>query len=154
MNINNKEIKFHVWDTAGQERYKGITTAYFKNAHGILLVFAINSRKTFEQLDQWLQSIKDSGRENIKLLLIGNKCDLENEREVTIEEAQKFAHKNNMKYLETSAKTDTNIDNAFKKIGELIVKDLSSDSPKEGNKNSISLQSQIKDIGDKKECPC
>lgn len=106
--INNKLIRLKIWDTAGQERYRSITDNFFKNANGIVLVFDVNSRDTFDNLKIWIQSINlKVPSKNIKKILIGNKTDLE--RYVSEEEAREFANIHNLVYFETSAKLNINI---------------------------------------------
>ena len=110
--IDNKKLKLQIWDTAGQENFRSITRAYFRGAIGGLLVFDLTKRETFENLDRWLEEAKMHSSQNIQLVLIGNKKDLE-DRKVTVEEATNFAKENNLEYFETSAKDDINVDNAF-----------------------------------------
>lgn len=81
-------VKAQIWDTAGQERYKSITNAYYKGAKGALLVYDITRRDTFESVDRWIPDLKANGDEQVTILLIGNKCDLEENRQVTKEEAE------------------------------------------------------------------
>lgn len=102
---NNTRIKLQIWDTAGQERFKTITTAYYKGSVGILLVFDICDRLSFNNLDQHLSEIKSHVAEDTPILLLGNKVDCESRREICIEEAQSFAEKHQLKYVEVSAKT-------------------------------------------------
>lgn len=106
--VNDKLIRLKIWDTAGQERYRSITDNFFKNANGIVLVFDVNSRDTFDNLKIWIQSINlKVPSKNIKKILIGNKTDLE--RFVSEEEAREFANIHNLVYFETSAKLNINI---------------------------------------------
>ena len=106
--VNDKLIRLKIWDTAGQERYRSITDNFFKNANGIVLVFDVNSRDTFDNLKIWIQSINlKVPSKNIKKILIGNKTDLE--RFISEEEAREFANIHNLVYFETSAKLNINI---------------------------------------------
>ncbi len=99
-----------MWDTAGQERFKSILNSYYKGAHGILLVFDITDKQSFKDLQVWLSEVEKYGRQDIVKILIGNKKDLESQRQVTTVEAKQFAESLGMKYLETSAKDGLNIE--------------------------------------------
>ncbi len=87
MEIEGNKIKMQIWDTAGQERYKSITNAYYKGAKGALLVFDLTKKTSFENVDKWIVDLKTNGDEQISIILIGNKSDLEEHRQVTQEEA-------------------------------------------------------------------
>jgi Ras-related protein Rab-11A len=89
--INEYKIKAQIWDTAGQERYKSITNAYYKGAKGALLVFDLTRKETFDSVDRWIPDLRKSGDENLTILLIGNKCDLIPDRQVSEEDARKKA---------------------------------------------------------------
>ena len=102
--IDNKNIDIEIWDTAGQERFKNITSHYYSGADGILLLFDISDKSSFEKLSFWINDLNNKiYLDNISLILIGNKTDLDDKREVSIEEAKKFAEKNNIEYFEISA---------------------------------------------------
>jgi small GTP-binding protein len=89
LEVDELKVKAQIWDTAGQERYKSITSAYYKGSKGALLVYDITKRSTFENVDRWLEEFRRNCDADISIILVGNKCDLEKDREVTIEEAQK-----------------------------------------------------------------
>ena len=114
--FDNNEVKVQIWDTAGQEKYRSITSSYYKGAHGCLLVYDITRKATFENIDKWLAEIKLSSNNEINMILIGNKCDLEDKREVSIEEAQNKAKLLNMAFMETSALNGTNVEKAFNEL--------------------------------------
>lgn len=86
-NIDDYKIKVQIWDTAGQERYRSITNAYYKGSKGAIIVFDVSRKQTFDNVDKWHEDIIKCGEKDICLLLIGNKCDLEN-REVSTEQAE------------------------------------------------------------------
>ena len=110
----NKVIKLQIWDTCGQEIYQSLITNFYRNSSLAILVFAINDRKSFDNLDFWLKEIKKESNPNVKLILIGNKVDLEIERVVSYEEAEKYSKNYNFEfYLETSAKTGFNTQKVF-----------------------------------------
>eukprot|EP00331_Platyophrya_macrostoma_P020890 CAMPEP_0176475896 /NCGR_PEP_ID=MMETSP0127-20121128/43854_1 /TAXON_ID=938130 /ORGANISM="Platyophrya macrostoma, Strain WH" /LENGTH=149 /DNA_ID=CAMNT_0017871529 /DNA_START=208 /DNA_END=654 /DNA_ORIENTATION=+ len=111
-----------IWDTAGQESFRSITRSYYRGSIGALLVYDISRRETFENLAKWLDETKNYANENMITILIGNKSDLTNEREVSYEEGEKFAKKNNLMFLETSAKTAHNVEQAFFQTAEEVLK--------------------------------
>ena len=114
--FDNNEVKVQIWDTAGQEKYRSITSSYYKGAQGCLLVYDITRKETFDNIDKWFSELKNSSNSDITAILIGNKCDLSNERKVTTEEAQKKAKLLNMAFMETSALDGSNIDKAFSEL--------------------------------------
>jgi small GTP-binding protein len=111
--FDNKLVRIKVWDTAGQERYKSLTSAFFRNAQGIILVYDVSNIETFENLKYWIQSIDlNLGEKNdIKKIIVGNKIDLE--REVPKTEAENFAKQKNVAYYETSAKQNIGINESI-----------------------------------------
>ena len=114
MNDGN-ELKVIIWDTAGQERFKSMSTNTVKGAQGIVLVFDITKKETFESLPNWIKETKNI-KDNIPIVLFGNKCDLLEESVVDNDEAMKFAKDNDMDYFETSAKQNINIEQGLKNI--------------------------------------
>jgi len=133
--IDNKQIKLQIWDTAGQESFRSITRSYYRGAAGALLVYDITRRETFNHLTSWLDDARQHSNSNMTIMLIGNKSDLEHRRAVSAEEGQQFANEHQLIFLETSAKTAANVEEAFintaKKIYEKIqqgVFDVSNES--------------------------
>ena len=123
--INKKRtIKVEIWDTAGQERYKAITSVYYKGAKGAFIVYDITSRKTFENIDKWIGEIKERTTDDVKLIIIGNKTDLNNEREVKSEEALIKYQDMDIPLIETSALEDTNVNEAFINLIKIVYKDI------------------------------
>uniref|UniRef100_A0A5F9DSL4 Ras-related protein Rab-13 n=1 Tax=Oryctolagus cuniculus TaxID=9986 RepID=A0A5F9DSL4_RABIT len=113
VDIEGKKIKLQVWDTAGQERFKTITTAYYRGAMGIILVYDITDEKSFENIQNWMKSIKENASAGVERLLLGNKCDMEAKRKVRKEQATKLAQEHGIRFFETSAKSSVNVDEAF-----------------------------------------
>ena len=109
-------VKAQIWDTAGQERYRSVTKAYYKGAKGALLVYDITRKATFENIDNWLIDLRTNADKDILILLIGNKSDLIDTREISEEEARTKAEQYNIAFLETSAKTGDNIAKAFTEL--------------------------------------
>ena len=124
---NNKLIKLQIWDTAGQERYKSITSAYYKGAKGAFVVYDITKMKTFKNLDKWITELKANGNEDIHIILIGNKLDLEKNREVMTNDVKRKAEELKVGYFETSALDGSNIEHAF----DVIVEEMSKKIPVE-----------------------
>ena len=88
---NNKEVKIQIWDTAGQDRFRAITKNYYKGSHGIILIYDITNRRTFENVQQWISQIREETSQNVVIYLIGNKIDMKEERRVSTEEGKKLA---------------------------------------------------------------
>ena len=103
-------VKLQMWDTAGQQKFKTITSAYYKGANGIILVFDITDRKSFMDVQNWLDESDKYAKENVVKILIGNKKDLETERKVSQTEARNFAESIGTNYFQTSAKDGLNIE--------------------------------------------
>lgn len=118
------KIQLQLWDTAGQELFRSVTRGYYRGSAGAFLVFDITNRDTFENIGKWLQDIKDVARSDVVTLLIGNKSDKADQRQVTTEEAQDFAEKHSMKYFETSAKTGSNISESIDACVAIIEKNV------------------------------
>jgi len=110
--LDGKRIKLQIWDTAGQERFRTITTAYYRGAMGILLVYDVTDSKSFGNIKNWIRNIEQHATESVNKILIGNKCDLE-DKQVNKEQGQKLANEYGIKFLETSAKGNINVDEAF-----------------------------------------
>jgi small GTP-binding protein len=111
--IENYSIKTQIWDTAGQERYKSITNAYYKGSKGAVVVYDITNKKSFENVDKWISDLKTHSSKDVSVIIVGNKLDLEAKRQVTMDDGQNKAKIHNAAFMETSALTCENIDNAF-----------------------------------------
>lgn len=122
MNIDDKRVKFQIWDTAGQERFRTITNAYYKNAHAIVVVYDTTSQASYEEIeDFWLTEVRNYGDPGVELLLLGNKADLPDQREVEYGTANDFAEKNGMMFFETSAKEGVNVSGAFVTMARKLI---------------------------------
>ena len=110
----DNSVVLHIWDTAGQERFRSIAQAYFRGAMGALLVFDLSNRNSFTDLDGWLNDLHSLS--NAYVLLIGNKSDLDMERQVSDEEIKEYASRNNLEYIETSAYNGSNVQEAFERL--------------------------------------
>ena len=130
------EVNMQIWDTAGQERFKSMIRGYLRDSNGIFIVFDLSNKRSFEDIDSWLDEINNSDVDSntcVKML-IGNKLDTE-KREIDNDTANKFAEENNMKYLDVSAKDGINIVTMFEMMGSECIKILQ-DLEKSGRKNS------------------
>eukprot|EP00039_Didymoeca_costata_P018138 m.332250 g.332250 ORF g.332250 m.332250 type:complete len:214 (+) comp16908_c0_seq1:103-744(+) len=113
ISIDGQQIKLQIWDTAGQESFRSITRSYYRGAAGALLVYDITRRDTFNHLTTWLDDARQHSNSNMVIMLIGNKTDLDSKRAVTKEEGEAFANDHGLVFMETSAKTSTNVEEAF-----------------------------------------
>ncbi|XP_050384743.1 ras-related protein RABA4d [Argentina anserina] len=111
--LDQKTVKAQIWDTAGQERYRAVTSAYYRGAVGAMLVYDMSKRQSFDHMARWLEELRGHADKNIVIMLIGNKCDLGSLRAVPTEDAQEFAQRENLFFMETSALESTNVETAF-----------------------------------------
>jgi small GTP-binding protein len=118
--VDGQSVKLQIWDTAGQERFRSIAKAYFRNAVGVILVFDICVRKTFEDVNMWLNDVHSLCDPTAVVILIGNKSDLATDRTVTLAEAEQYAQHHQLTYLETSAMSGANVREAFLKVATQI----------------------------------
>lgn len=122
VNVDNKKIKLQIWDTAGQERFRTITSAYYRGVHAIIFTYDVTNIESFEQIREWSKSVDSRTDRQAIMMLIGNKVDLEEKRVVSKDDGQKLADELTMTFMETSALTGSNIQDAFKKlVQELVV---------------------------------
>ncbi|GFP91190.1 RAS-related protein rabb1c [Phtheirospermum japonicum] len=120
--IDNIPIMLRIWDTAGKERFFSITTSYYRNAAVALLVYDITRRGTFEHIASWLEDARRFGHVNMKIMLVGNKCDMPaRKRAVSTEQGEQFAKENGLTFMETSCKTAYNVDEAFIKTASTVL---------------------------------
>tara|TARA_B100000513_G_scaffold173618_1_gene89831 strand:+ start:1771 stop:2400 length:630 start_codon:yes stop_codon:yes gene_type:complete len=145
-------VKCQIWDTAGQIKFISIIRTYFKNISGIIVLFDLSKRKTFENLKIWFREIKENKNNYpISVMIIGNKLDIKN-RQISIDEARRFAEENNAMYMEMSVKTGKNVDKVLKLLCEDIYKH------KETNRGFKKIEgikiTQKKKVNDKLDCCC
>mmetsp|Transcript_6035 Transcript_6035/g.8369 ORF Transcript_6035/g.8369 Transcript_6035/m.8369 type:complete len:209 (-) Transcript_6035:134-760(-) len=117
--VQGRKVNLQIWDTAGQERFRTITTSYYRSCDAILVVFDITEPETFTNVEAWLEDVRSYAKKDVNILLLGNKVDLYADRKVSYENAKQFADSCRMGYIETSAKTDFNVDAAFNKAASL-----------------------------------
>ena len=119
--INEETIKLQIWDTCGQEAYRSLINSFYRNSSLAILVYSIDNKHSFENLESWLNDVKTQSSPDIKIILIGNKVDLEDKREVTKEMGEQFCIDHNLcLFMETSAKTGFNAQNLFMKAGTIL----------------------------------
>ena len=111
--IKDMGAKLQIWDTAGQERYKSITSSYYKGSHGCFIVYDITNEKTFENVDNWFKQAQKEASKEVSIILVGNKCDLENERKISKEKGEEKAKTLNCPFFETSALSKIKIEDIF-----------------------------------------
>ena len=119
--MDEKVIKLQIWDTCGQELYRSLITNFYRNSSLAIIVYAINSKDSFDNIEMWLRELRTHSSPDVKVFLIGNKVDLEDEREVRKEDAEAFCKENNINlFMESSAKTGFNAQNIFIKAAEVL----------------------------------
>ena len=119
---NGKSIKLQIWDTAGQDRFRAITKNYYKGSHGIILIYDVTSRRTFESIRNWVSQIREEATEKVTIYLVANKIDMDEDRKVKKEEGEKLAKELGLPFMETSAKSGINVDKIFEDLIERIYK--------------------------------
>ncbi|KAK7233217.1 GTPase [Aureococcus anophagefferens] len=148
-----KTVKLQIWDTAGQERFRTITSAYYRGADGIIMVYDVTSSESFDHVSDWLTEVNRYANEGTCKLLVGNKCDME-DKVVTTEAAKEYADGLGIPFLETSAKNATNVEEAFLTMaGELIRLREASQSAKPGAGGASGLKLSGGSSRTKKCCP-
>ena len=136
-NIEGHSIKAQIWDTAGQERYKAITSAYYKGAKGAFIVYDITRKNSFESIDKWINDVTSVADKKITIVLIGNKSDLEDQRQVTKEQGEDKANKLQVAFLETSAFSGENLEKAFQMMIKEVYKKCHEEMMSEGDVDII-----------------
>ena len=135
--IEGHTIKAQIWDTAGQERYKAITSAYYKGAKGAFVVYDITRKGSFESIEKWVNDLTSTADKKLTIVVIGNKCDLEDQRQITKEQGEEKANKLEVAFLETSAFSGENLDKAFEMMMNEIYKKCHEEMLAEGDVDII-----------------
>ena len=148
--VGKKTINLQIWDTAGQERFKVIAKNYYNKSDGFIIVYDITNKKSFDSVSNWVEQIKESATNDNKNIILGNKCDLENERKVSKIEGDNLAKTHKCKFFEVSAQNGKNIDKSFLSIIQNILQDdnLSSSSGRGSKLDKQTLSTK----GQKKKC--
>eukprot|EP00186_Timspurckia_oligopyrenoides_P002165 CAMPEP_0182445154 /NCGR_PEP_ID=MMETSP1172-20130603/3384_1 /TAXON_ID=708627 /ORGANISM="Timspurckia oligopyrenoides, Strain CCMP3278" /LENGTH=211 /DNA_ID=CAMNT_0024640873 /DNA_START=72 /DNA_END=707 /DNA_ORIENTATION=- len=137
--VEDKQLKLQIWDTAGQESFRSITRSYYRGAAGALLVYDITRKETFAHLLSWLEDARQHSHSNMTIILVGNKSDLDHRREVPREQGEAFAKEHGLLFIETSAKDNINVDDAFMQTASAIYEKV-----KEGTLDLNSEQHGVK----------
>ena len=124
LKLNDKIIKFQIWDTCGQEIYKSLISNFYRNSSLAVLVYSIDNKESFNHIENWLNDLKSQANEYVRIFLVGNKADLEEERKVTKEEGEKYKLDYNLDlFMETSAKTGQNARNVLIEAAKILYND-------------------------------
>jgi small GTP-binding protein len=152
INMNNKQVRLKIWDTAGQERFRNITQQYYKNADGILLIYDVSDRNSFEKVRDWMKQIQSSvGNEKIAIVLVGNKCDVDN-RAVSNQEGVSLSEEFGLKYFETSALLSTNVEDTFNYLAMEIFRIKNIGDVVDVNNQTVDLIKNNESKNEKKCC--
>ena len=146
LEIDDKIFRIQIWDTAGQETFRSITRAYYKNSVCACVVYDISNRSTFDNIKSWVEDCKRLSPKTVLLILVGNKIDLEDKREVTYDEGSIYAQKNGMIFFECSAKTGKNVDDIFTQSTKEIAKRIKSGFYDLSNENCVIKQGTNENI--------
>jgi small GTP-binding protein len=136
VNVDGSKVKLQIWDTAGQERFRSIKHAYYRDAHALLLLYDVTSKSSFDNISAWLAEINEYAQDDVVIMLIGNKADMSDERTVHKEEGVQVARDYGVSFLETSAKTGQNVENAFMSIARDL-KDQKTRGVPDGDTHSL-----------------
>nr|XP_023019466.1 ras-related protein Rab6-like [Leptinotarsa decemlineata] len=150
--LKDRTIRLQLWDTAGQERFRSLIPSYIRDSAVAVIVYDITNMYSFEYTTKWIDEVRRERGRNIVIILVGNKVDLENFREVSVEEAEQRAKENNIVFIETSAKVGYNIKQLFRRIGEALPKIDPTLQASEKNEEIILGESERKDMNN--QCIC
>ena len=140
LEIYGKTVKLNIWDSAGQERFRTIVNTYYRGAHGIIVVYDTTDRDSFEHLPEWLKDVSELAEPNSKKLLVGTKVDMDgSSRHVSKEAVISFSAAIDVPFIETSAKTGQNVEQAFNEMTTMLMEDIKSGDLVIGNQNTIKL---------------
>ncbi|KAM3142165.1 hypothetical protein pb186bvf_005819 [Paramecium bursaria] len=155
IDVEGKKIKLQVWDTAGQERFKTITKTYYKGSHGVILTYSVIDKQSYDNVENWLRSILEN-TQDVHIILVGNKCDKTEERQVSFQEGERIAKNYSIPFFETSARSGQNIKETFdllgKKIKDTLVKRQLEDN--QNQEQGQQIRGDKKQSGGKKEACC
>jgi len=150
--LDGKKVKLQIWDTAGQERFRTITTAYYRGAMGIMLVYDITNLKSFENIKNWIRNIEEHASGDVEKMILGNKKDMEEKRVVAEEKGQMLAMDYGIKFLETSAKEGDNIEKAFFTMAKDIKTKMENKMDNSSKSKGVDIRSSGKKTGLMKWC--
>ena len=152
--IDDKLIKLQIWDTAGHEKFRTITTSYYKSAHAIIILYDITEQSSFDHINNWMIEIDKFAKQGVLRIIVGNKKDLESKRQVSTKDAESLADKYGIKFMEVSAKDNTNIEALFLDIVKRLLENYlksKGDSINTSSTNNVVLKKD-KNLNKKKKC--
>lgn len=150
--INGVKIKLQVWDTAGQERFRTITTAYYRGAMGIIIVYDVGDENSFDRVKKWYETVKQHAKDDAQLILVGNKCDDSESRTVSTQQGEALAQEIGIPFIEASAKTGTNVSDIFYKLAELVLEKCGDDAGVAPAENSVDVKEGGKSVQSASNC--
>eukprot|EP00794_Sanderia_malayensis_P003691 gene3691-4209_t len=151
LDIHGKSIKLNIWDSAGQERFRTIVNTYYRGAHGVIVVYDTTDRDSFAHLPQWLDDVSELAEPNSKKLLVGTKVDLDAaHRQVSKQTVSNYAHSINVPFIETSAKSGQNVEQAFNQMTTLLLEEMGPQDLIDGDPNIITLDGKTHNVTDEK----
>lgn len=154
VDLNGKKVKLQLWDTAGQERFRTITTAYYRGAMGIIMVYDVTDERTFNNIKQWYKTVTEHSNEDAQILLVGNKSDMDT-RVISYEQGESLASELNIPFMESSAKDDSNVKEVFFSLAKSIQKKLGSNAMQtDSNNGGINIKSNNHTEGNNKSGCC
>jgi Ras-related protein Rab-1A len=150
LKMNDTIVKLQIWDTCGQEVYRSLISNFYRNSSLAILIYAINNKESFNNTEYWLKDLKNEANNDIRIMLIGNKCDLENERVISKDEGENFKDENNIDcFMETSAKTGVNAKNCIHEAAKILYRDYLNNKIKGSISENNNNDSKLKNLGDK-----
>eukprot|EP00474_Spongospora_subterranea_P008583 CRZ09041.1 hypothetical protein [Spongospora subterranea] len=152
IDLEGKRIKLQIWDTAGQERFRTITTAYYRGAMGILLVYDVTDEQSFLNIRNWIRNIEQHAADSVNKILIGNKCDMTEDKKIETSRGSALAAEYSISFFETSAKSDINVTEAFMSIAKDIKKRLMDDPAANQTGGGLAIGPGDNNSGNKKGC--
>ena len=141
MKVNDKVIKLQIWDTCGQEIYKSLISNFYRNSSLAVIIYAIDNKESFNHAENWLNDLKSQANPDVRIFLVGNKADLEEDRKVSKEEGEKYREEQHLDlFLETSAKTGHNARNVLVEAAKILYKDyLKFDENNKGGEDRLKI---------------
>merc|ERR1712203_459991 len=150
---DGKTVKLQIWDTAGQERFRTITSSYYRGAHGIIIVYDVTDKESFNNVKHWMQEIDKYAADGVNKLLVGNKCDLASKKVVSFDEAKELADSFSVSFMETSAKNAHNVEQAFQAMaGDIKTRVGNQAATKPGGGGTVLPRASP--VNNKQDCNC
>ncbi|XP_073419760.1 ras-related protein Rab-3B [Dendrobates tinctorius] len=153
---NDKRVKLQIWDTAGQERYRTITTAYYRGAMGFILMYDIANEESYNAVQDWATQIKTYSWDNAQVILVGNKCDMEEERVIATEKGKHLADQLGFEFFEASAKENIQVKQVFERLVDIICEKMSEslDNEQSAATGAKNLRFTDSDVHMQQKCSC